>query len=282
MDSDVKVLRALIDTPGIKEYPKGKYEYTEEALQKMAEDFRNQIVELNYHDSGKYGNVMKLGYCPQKGLWADLIVPKDTPEDEITFSSDVQVTGYIDETPGVRTITDAALNKVVYITKDGPDARNPNTRLCNTEEDDPMSGEDELKINELNVKIGELKNKLQDKSQTAEQLEQVKQDLETKLGEKETLISQLQTKLQGYKDAEDKVKQELISEIAGDNEVLKKAYGSLSIKELEELKKGKPVQDTIPKGFKSKTTPTVPSKKEEEDEEPSYADLVEARKRYKF
>lgn len=280
MDSDVKIKRALIDTPGLREYMHGTYRYTPELLEKMSKDFRNQIVELDVHDGMPIGNFVKMGYCPTHGLWADMAVPVDTPEDDIEFSSDVQVLKTEMDEDGVKTILDATLNKAVWITPNGQSARNKETRLCNTDdlEDKKMAEEDQKQIGELNVKLGQLETKLAQKDQALSALESEKGTLEGELTTLKETNTEYESELKMRRKREDNYKEKLLTEIVGDNDVLKEAYKKWSIKELKALKKekGETVEDTPPKGAKSKAV-KKPGKKEKADDKPTYADLQKAR-----
>jgi len=280
MKSDMKIKRALIDTPGMVEYPKGTYEYTPEVLELMAQDLRNQVVELDFHDGIEIGNVVKIGHCPTHGLWADLAVPVDTPEDDVKFSTDVTVleTEMTDE--GVKRLLNARLDKVVWATNNGAPVRKTETRLCNAElEDNKMAEEDKIKIGELQVKIGQLETELAQKEQTISALETDKGTIETELNALKETNTEYEGELKIRRGREDKFKETLLDEIVGEDGTLKEAYKTWSIPQLKALKAKEVdnvVEDTTPKGAKVKST-KKPVKATPDDKKPTYEDMQKAR-----
>ncbi len=273
MEGNLKYVKGIIDTPGLKQYPGANYIYTKKFMEKVSEDLVGQDVELNNHDSGKRGEIVKLELCPKGELYAGMLVPEDFPEDNIHFSSDVTVKAKSYDEEGNFLIEDGTLNKVVYITPDGPKPRNKNTRLCNTEEDGKLV-ENDTKIRELTTEIGALQNTIDSKEGTIQEKENAISKLKDKVKELQTVQSEQANELKRYKEYEAKTKDAIIKDLAKEDELQAKAYKSLELSELkslrEKMKESKKVPDTPPKGVKNKVKQIADSLKKNKPDKDEY------------
>lgn len=274
-----KIDRAIFQASQKLQYNDAEYEFTPEFFKKLTQSSNIELVH-NSHEGQTIGTITKLKYCPEHGLYGDFTYPNELDISNAQFSTDLNVDMTSAETTetGYR-IHNGELNKVVIITDNGIDPRDKTTRLCNIEKpkgDDPISEERirelENKLAEANKQIGTYEQQIELKDQEIAHKDSRYTDLETKYNDGlqlyenlKTEKSTLETNLSTYTDAEEAKKEEIIKELAGDNETMQKAYKSLSIEELKEMNKTKKLPDTPPKGAKPGTAP--PNNPEPKDDD---------------
>lgn len=246
---------ALVQTPSVLKYPNGSFRYTAEHMQKNMKKLIGKPVWLNQHKEVKkgiipktVGTVVGVSY-KDEGLVAEIAAEKEyLSSDQVQFSTDLQVQK-TKNVQGIHELIDWDYNGIVLITDPEVSARNPNTRLCNVgsdgkipdgiEESEGMDGVNmglEKRIEELNAELGMERTKKETAESKVQQLEQENANLKKDMKDMKDKEKELEGSLKTFKDAEDSQKNVLITELAGDNELQKKALNALSIEELLKLK----------------------------------------------